>query len=212
MAHVPILTVIARFGLLKLTAPKALVRRRFTTQNQNSSLPLTGCRLPHSPPSDCLLSLNRHGFESFHRCPSQSQSKPKEKDFLNHIETYLAKRDGVDKLLKISRYATKIILASSLLPEAVPLSRQLKSFESSVGLSRKAFRLGKFVQDVNALRNSHLDSKEEILLSIIAYGGEGLYYFIEQFVWLAKSGLIDPQFTKDQCLGRVYWVHREYYH
>lgn len=125
------------------------------------------------------------------------QSKPKEKDFLNHLEAYLAKRDGVDKLLKISRYATKIILASSVLPETVQLTRRLKSFDSSVGLSRKAFRLGKFVQDVNALRNSHLDSKEEIFLSVIAYGGEGLYYFVEQFIWLAKSGLIDAKHSRN---------------
>ncbi|XWS21092.1 hypothetical protein CRYUN_Cryun30bG0025600 [Craigia yunnanensis] len=134
--------------------------------------------------------------------PSQTlnattQSKPKEKDFLNHLEAYLAKRDGVDKLLKISRYATKIILASSVRPETVQLTRRLKSFESSVGLSRKAFRLGKFVQDVNALRNFHLDSKQEIFLSIIAYGGEGLYYFVEQFIWLAKSGLIDAKHSRN---------------
>ncbi|GLT45870.1 hypothetical protein SLA2020_196700 [Shorea laevis] len=83
-----------------------------------------------------------------------TQSKPKDRDFLSHLEAYLAKRDGVDKLLKISRYATKIILASSVLPETLLLTQRLKSFESSVGLSRKAFRLGKFVQDINALRNS----------------------------------------------------------
>ncbi|GMI82503.1 peroxin 11A [Hibiscus trionum] len=95
--------------------------------------------------------------------PAQpQQSELKERDFLNHLEAYLA------KLLKISRHATKIILASSVLPETVPLIRQLKRFESSVGLSRKAFRLGKFVQDVNALMNSHLDSKEDTFLSIIA--------------------------------------------
>ncbi|KAF4394166.1 hypothetical protein CsatB_022813 [Cannabis sativa] len=126
------------------------------------------------------------------------QSKPpKDRDFLNHLEVYLAKRDGVDKLLKISRYATKIILASSALPENLTVTGRLKSFESSVGLSRKAFRLGKFVQDVNALRNSQFDSKQDIALSVIAYGGEGLYYFVEQFVWLAKSGLIDPKHTRN---------------
>lgn len=127
---------------------------------------------------------------------SKTTIKPNPKpdrDFLNHLEAYLAKRDGVDKLLKISRYTTKIILASSALPETLTLTHRLKSFESSVGLSRKAFRLGKFVQDVNALRNSHLDSKEDLALSVIAYGGEGLYYFVEQFIWLAKSGLIDPK-------------------
>lgn len=131
--------------------------------------------------------------------PSQNPGAPKSnnRDFLNHLEAYLAKRDGVDKLLKLSRYATKIIVASSVLPDASPSNSRLKSFESSVGLSRKAFRLGKFVQDINALRNSHLDSKQEILLTIIAYGGEGLYYFVEQFIWLAKSGLIDAKYSRN---------------
>ncbi|XP_057975528.1 peroxisomal membrane protein 11A [Malania oleifera] len=124
-------------------------------------------------------------------------SKPKDRDFLNHLEAYLAKREGVDKLLKISRYASKIILSSSVLPETLTLTRRLKSFESSVGVSRKAFRLGKFVQDVNALRNSCFDSRQQLLLSIVAYGGEGLYYFVEQFVWLAKSGLIDTKHSRN---------------
>ncbi|KAM0972904.1 hypothetical protein ACFX13_016561 [Malus domestica] len=126
-----------------------------------------------------------------------SPSKPKQKDFLNHLEAYLAKRDGVDKLLKISRYATKIALASSVLPETLPLTQRLKSFESSVGVSRKAFRLGKFVQDVNALRSSKFDSNQELVLALIAYGGEGLYFFVEQFVWLVKSGLIDKKHSRN---------------
>lgn len=130
------------------------------------------------------------------KTPIKPNPKP-DRDFLNHLEAYLSKRDGVDKLLKISRYATKIILASSALPETLTLTHRLKSFESSVGLSRKAFRLGKFVQDVNALGNSHLDSREDLALSVIAYGGEGLYYFLEQFIWLAKSGLIDPKHARN---------------
>ncbi|GLT45866.1 hypothetical protein SLA2020_196660 [Shorea laevis] len=120
-----------------------------------------------------------------------TQSKPNDRDFLIHFEAYLAKRDGVDMLLKFYRYATTIILASSVLPKTLPTIQRLKCFESIVGLSRKAFRLGKFVQDISALRNSHFYSKQEIFLSIIAYGGEGLCYFVEQFIWLAKSGLIN---------------------
>lgn len=128
--------------------------------------------------------------------PEQQQNR----DFLTHLESYLAKRDGVDKLLKISRYTTKLILATSLHSNNPTLSTRLKSFESSVGLSRKAFRLGKFVQDLNALRaltpprvNSKRGFDLDFALSAIAYGGEGLYYFVEQFIWLAKSGLIDPK-------------------
>lgn len=122
--------------------------------------------------------------------PLPKPLKPaKDRDFLTHLESYLAKRDGVDKLLKISRYAVKIALSSSLLPQTSPLHPRLKSFESSVGLSRKAFRLGKFVQDLNALLAHHPVS----LLSLLAYGGEGFYYFVEQLVWLSKAGLIDPR-------------------
>ncbi|CAK9312636.1 unnamed protein product [Citrullus colocynthis] len=120
-------------------------------------------------------------------------STEKQRDFFNHLEAYLAKRDGVDKLLKISRYTTKIILSSSALSESHSLTHRLKSFESSVGVSRKAFRLGKFIQDLNALRNSHFESNQEFLLALLAYGGEGFYYFVEQFIWLAKSGLIDKR-------------------
>ncbi|CAN0922065.1 Peroxisomal membrane protein 11A [Linum grandiflorum] len=130
-----------------------------------------------------------------------NSTKSADRDFLNHLEAYLSKRDGVDKLLKISRYATKIILSSSVLPETQILTGRLKSFESSVGLSRKAFRLGKFVQDVNSLRSSHSHSTRESILNLIAYGGEGVYYFIEQFVWLSKSGLIDGRHAKG--LGKM---------
>lgn len=130
------------------------------------------------------------------KSPNESSPKiSKNRDFFLHLEAYLAKRDGVDKLLKISRYASKIILASSssVLPENRLLFDRLKSFESSVGVSRKAFRLGKFIQDVNALRFSSLTSRQDLILAVIAYGGEGLYYFVEQFVWLGKAGLIDKK-------------------
>ncbi|KAL3639221.1 Peroxisomal membrane protein 11A [Castilleja foliolosa] len=130
--------------------------------------------------------------------PRPHNPNPPSKDFLTHLEIYLAKRDGVDKLLKISRYAAKIILASSILDHHEPplIANRLKSFESSVGLSRKAFRLGKFIQDVNALRSTpHLASHSysNLVLALIAYGGEGLYFFVEQFVWLGKAGLIDKR-------------------
>ncbi|XP_051139911.1 peroxisomal membrane protein 11A-like [Andrographis paniculata] len=117
------------------------------------------------------------------------------KDFLTHLEIYLAKRDGVDKLLKISRYATKVLLASSIVADHHPLLPRLKSFEASVGVSRKAFRLGKFVQDINALRGIDFASRSSsyLFLCAIAYGGEGLYYFVEQLVWLGKAGLIDKR-------------------
>lgn len=128
--------------------------------------------------------------------PPPPSSYSDRRDFFLHLEAYLARRDGVDKLLKIARYAAKIALASSLPPET--LAPRLKAFESSVGLSRKAFRLGKFIQDVNSLRATagRPTSVFDLLLSAAAYGGEGVYYFLEQLVWLSKSGLLSPELAR----------------
>ncbi|KAL5825407.1 hypothetical protein ACOSQ3_021470 [Xanthoceras sorbifolium] len=132
---------------------------------------------------------------------SPSQNAPKnnkdDRNLLDHLEAYLAKPGGVDNLLQISGYVTKIILASSLVPQTLPLTWKLKSFESSIGMSRKALKIGKFIKPINAFRNSRLESKEDIILSVIASGGDSLHLFIEQFIWLAKSGLIDDKHLRN---------------
>ncbi len=114
--------------------------------------------------------------------------KKEQRPFLEHVEAYLARRDGVDKALKILRYTTKLLLASPLAPRAPSeVSRKLKDFEASVGTSRKAFRLGKFIQNVNALKKTEIVSRQGFL-GLVANGGEGFYFFVEQFIWLVRSG------------------------
>ncbi|GFH13439.1 uncharacterized protein HaLaN_09325 [Haematococcus lacustris] len=58
--------------------------------------------------------------------------------------------------------------------------------------SAKAFRLGKFLQDLNNLRKSRATGATAIL-ELVAYGGEGIYYFIEQMVWLIKAGALSKE-------------------
>eukprot|EP00250_Pteridium_aquilinum_P007190 c16963_g1_i1 orf=199-978(-) len=140
---------------------------------------------------------------------AKPQDLRRDRAFLDHLEAYLSRRDGVDKLLKITRYTCKFLLASPLLqappvteqgsepsPALALVVRRLKDFEASVGTSRKAFRLGKFVQDVNALRAAPSFSSCDGFLELVASGGEGIYYFIEQFIWLVKAGLLDKRHQK----------------
>uniref|UniRef100_A0A0E0KCN8 Uncharacterized protein n=1 Tax=Oryza punctata TaxID=4537 RepID=A0A0E0KCN8_ORYPU len=129
------------------------------------------------------------------------------RDFLVHVEAYLSRRDGVDNLLKVSLYATRLALAAGPpLPHAA--SARLRSFESSVGLSRKAFRLGKFVQSINALRTAayHTHPHVHPLLVLLAYGGQGVYYFLEQFAWLAKAGLLPARLLPRRLHRIVVWA------
>ncbi|BBN00366.1 protein MpPEX11a [Marchantia polymorpha subsp. ruderalis] len=124
--------------------------------------------------------------------------KHRKRAFLEHLEAYLARRDGVDKALKILRYSSKLWLSSPLISYADPLVvKRVKDFESSVGTSRKAFRLGKFVQDVNALGKIPSYASRDGLLEFIACTGEGIYYFVEQFIWLVKAGAIDKRHSKE---------------
>ncbi|CAM6093293.1 unnamed protein product [Calypogeia fissa] len=136
-----------------------------------------------------------------------SGSNGNKRPFLDHLEAYLARRDGVDKALKILRYSSKVWLATPLLvqlsdPDVV---KKVRNFESSVGTSRKAFRLGKFIQDVNALRRAPSVTTRGGFLEFVATAGEGVYYFVEQFVWLVKAGAIDKRHAK-QLLKWSAWA------
>ncbi|KAK9791556.1 hypothetical protein WJX73_002142 [Symbiochloris irregularis] len=113
----------------------------------------------------------------------------KEADALDKTVIFLAKRDGIDKVLKVIRYSTRLLLATETLESKGVLAGRLKDFEKSVGTSRKAYRLGKWIADVNKLRKSKCTSQEG-LLEVAAYGGEAVYYFCEQITWLSKAGLL----------------------
>ena len=50
--------------------------------------------------------------------------------------------------------------------------------------TRKAYRLGKWLADLNKARKLPLDSRRS-LIEVGACLGEGIYYFSEQFTWQA---------------------------
>eukprot|EP00243_Klebsormidium_subtile_P004362 TRINITY_DN18341_c0_g1_i1.p1 TRINITY_DN18341_c0_g1~~TRINITY_DN18341_c0_g1_i1.p1 ORF type:complete len:242 (+),score=35.22 TRINITY_DN18341_c0_g1_i1:402-1127(+) len=116
-----------------------------------------------------------------------------QKDTLDKAVAFFQKRDGVDKALKICRYTSKLLLKTDVVAPTSQLAQRLAEFEGSVGISRKAFRLGKFLQDLDALRKGPKLSTRDGLLHLIANGFEGAYYFTEQGIWLAKAGLIDKR-------------------
>jgi hypothetical protein len=51
---------------------------------------------------------------------------------------------------------------------------------------RKAYRLGKWLADVNTIRKTPLTTRFGYL-EIMASAGEGAYYFVEQLTWYATS-------------------------
>ena len=144
------------------------------------------------------------------------ETTKKQIDVLDKTVVFLQKREGIDKVrctfafflsdthgtihfqsslqtLKVIRYASKLALALD-----VDL-KQLETLESSIGTSRKAYRLGKFLQNVNTVRRIQLHQPHSTL-ELIAAVGDGIYYFVEQFQWLVKVGVIpatlSPRLTK----------------
>lgn len=109
--------------------------------------------------------------------------------------------------LKIIRYAAKLALATTASDPSTKVVRDgLSSLESSLGTSRKAYRLGKFLQNVNAVRKVHYPAPFSSL-EIIANVGDGVYYFVEQFQWLVKAGVLPiklgPRLTKISAGGEL---------
>ncbi|CAK0785942.1 hypothetical protein CVIRNUC_009155 [Coccomyxa viridis] len=104
--------------------------------------------------------------------------------------------DTLDKtVLKIIRYTSKLVLAGALSDPSSELAVRLKALESSIGTSRKAYRLGKWLADLNAIRKTPLTTRFSYL-EILASGGEGVYYFVEQLTWLVKAGVIPQQYAR----------------
>ena len=159
-------------------------------------------------------------------------------DALDLAIAFLKKRDGIDKVLKIARYAAKFLLAANQsqiskqitvaasssypspafasstagfssptppLPPPAPAAtlallrldqeplRKLRAFESAVGDARKAYRMGKFLQGLDAARKAApaaLRLRPAALLAFLAAAGDGCYYFLDQFTFFLRAGVI----------------------
>mmetsp|Transcript_18149 Transcript_18149/g.33167 ORF Transcript_18149/g.33167 Transcript_18149/m.33167 type:complete len:234 (-) Transcript_18149:574-1275(-) len=113
-------------------------------------------------------------------------------DTLERTTKFLAKRDGIDKTLKLIRYVSKLNIALSEPSETVKI---LKNFEKSISVSRKAYRLGKFLQCVNSARGRN-DTGLLYAMGMVADIGEGFYLFLDQILWLIKVGVVSGKNEK----------------
>lgn len=117
-----------------------------------------------------------------------------ERDILTKSVTFLQKRDGIDKVLKIIRYTAKLACLSAFKDSDTDLANQLRGFESSIGVTRKALKLGKWLANVDELR--HVARSQHLwALEVLSGGGEVVYLFLEQIQWLIKAGLIAKRFS-----------------
>ncbi|KAM0834489.1 hypothetical protein ACQ4PT_063572 [Festuca glaucescens] len=109
-------------------------------------------------------------------------------DTLDKLVVFLAKRDGIDKLVKTYQYVSKLVhwAAESSHPG---FAGRAKSWETAAGLSRKVFRSGRSLTGLNALRRS---PGEFGALAVLANAGEMVYFFFDHFTWLARVGVLEP--------------------
>ncbi|CAA7403582.1 unnamed protein product [Spirodela intermedia] len=116
-------------------------------------------------------------------------------DTVDKLVVFLAKRDGIDKLVKTFQYVSKLVNwhAEAAHPE---VARRAKQWEVASGLSRKAFRSGRFLTGFNALRRSPGATTLIRSLAVFANAGEMVYFFFDHFLWLSRVGVIDPALAR----------------
>jgi len=152
------------------------------------------------------------------------------KDALNQTVSFLSKRDGLDKVLKLGKYLSG--LGIELNKNALQGVAQggggvdWSKLESALSLSRKAFRLGKFLNNVKKCRailaETETDAKKKkseeeeeessasederrrrsalLALSLLFNFTEGVYYFLDQFQFLVKAKVVSK---KSKAVGEV---------
>ncbi|PON56280.1 Peroxisomal biogenesis factor [Parasponia andersonii] len=116
-------------------------------------------------------------------------------DTVDKLVIFLAKRDGIDKLVKTFQYVSKLVHwhAESTNPN---IAQRAKQWEVASGLSRKAFRSGRFLTGFNALRRNPGSTPVFKLLAVLANAGEMVYFFFDHFLWLSRIGTLDPKLAK----------------
>ncbi|EOA24694.1 hypothetical protein CARUB_v10017971mg [Capsella rubella] len=116
-------------------------------------------------------------------------------DTLDKLVVFLAKRDGIDKLVKTFQYVAKLGCwhVEATRPEAAD---RFKKWEVASGLSRKAFRTGRSLTGFNALRRNPGATPTIRLLAVLANSGEMVYFFFDHFLWLSRIGSLDAKLAK----------------
>lgn len=116
-------------------------------------------------------------------------------DTVDKLVIFLAKRDGIDKLVKTFQYVSKLVHwhIESKNPE---VGQRFKNWEVASGLSRKAFRTGRFLTGFNLLRRNPGSTPTFRALALLANSGEMVYWLFDHFLWLARIGTLDPKLAK----------------
>lgn len=126
---------------------------------------------------------------------------------------FLAKRDGIDKLVKTFQYVSK--LANWHVEVTHPdISKRFKNWEVASGLSRKAFRTGRFLTGFNGLRRNPGSTLTLRLLAVLSNSGEMVYFFFDHFLWLSRIGTVDANLAKKmsfisafgEAVGYVFFI------
>ncbi|KAK8583721.1 hypothetical protein V6N13_109116 [Hibiscus sabdariffa] len=116
-------------------------------------------------------------------------------DTVDKLVIFLAKRDGIDKLVKTFQYVSKLVnwRVQATHPD---LAHRFKQWEVASGLSRKAFRTGRFLTGFNALRRNPGSTPTFKLLAVLANAGEMVYFFFDHLLWLSRIGTLDAKLAK----------------
>ncbi|KAL2227217.1 peroxisomal membrane protein 11B [Sesamum indicum] len=116
-------------------------------------------------------------------------------DTVDKLVIFLAKRDGIDKLVKTFQYVSKLVHwhVEKTHPDAATRAKQ---WEVASGLSRKAFRSGRFLTGFNALRRNPGTTTTFRLLAVLSNAGEMVYFFFDHFLWLSRIGVLDAKLAR----------------
>ncbi|KAG6421083.1 hypothetical protein SASPL_117632 [Salvia splendens] len=116
-------------------------------------------------------------------------------DKVDKLVIFLAKRDGIDKLVKTFQYVSKLVHYK--IEKSHPdYAGRAKQWEVAAGLSRKAFRSGRFLTGFNTLRRSPGHTPGYRLLAVLANAGEMVYFFFDHFLWLSRIGVLDARLAR----------------
>ncbi|KAG6546883.1 hypothetical protein Mapa_011499 [Marchantia paleacea] len=120
-------------------------------------------------------------------------------DSLDRLVVFLAKRDGIDKLVKTFQYTSKMAHWYLLTRGNLALAQRAKNWEVSCGLSRKCFRTGRFLTGFNAIRTTQYENWKWQALAVLGNSGDFVYFFFDHLTWMSRVNLLDSKLADRFC-------------
>ncbi len=128
---------------------------------------------------------------------------------VNKTIKFLDTHNGRDKIVRTIQYASRFLTWYLAQHNSADASKRFKTLEDSASMSRKVFRLAKFIAHFQSASKTFLEESDGVvkLTTVIQQLALALWLLYDHVIWAGKLGLVKtdrlPSYTRR---ANIFWL------